>query len=1053
MEKRLSMLLIVIVLCIGTALAQNTVSGSVVSQDDGQPVTGATVIVEGTHLGTTTNSEGHFTLSVPSLTVTLKISYLGMNTETVQVGGKSNIQIKLSPQNKTLDDVVVVAYGTTQKSSYTGSASFIKSDKIKDVPVTSFENALTGKVAGLQITNSSGQLGETPSLRIRGIGSMNASNDPLYVIDGVPVVSGNVGQMSSDLYVTNNIMNSLNPEDIESISVLKDAAASALYGSRAANGVILITTKKGKSGKPKVNVKMTYGFSPSWATKNYEPASVQDQVNMMYQVYYDANYNADTKNDAEASSTALKWLNESFNMHGYQLTAAGTGRYQNINIGEYDNSGRGGKYYDWEKAYFRSAAYQNYDFSVSGGNGTTNYYSSLSYSDQQGRSRANDFKRASGRVNLMQKAGKFFDFTTNVAFSRTRQEGFNDTRNTATNYFFDVRNLLWGMYWPTDYKTGQPYTDRYESYAYNNLYYDKLWSNYTINSQFSAMETVALHPIPRLDIKSILSYETTGVKGHLYYSPEHYDGASTNGSVTETRSTYDDVTSSTTANYNLFSGDHELNIMAGFEAEKVTTDYTRAAGTNLANSDLQSVSIAGAYDAAGYKWGHSLLSVLSKADYNFNQTYYLSASYRRDGSSRLSKDNRWGNFWSVSAAWDMAKEKFMKPLTWLSAFKLRVSYGVNGTLPTDDYGYMSLMTYDSQYMGKPGSQLSTLASSNLSWETSQTTNIGIDFGLFRQRIRGTVEYYTRNSKNLLQDVPISLVTGFSSVLKNVGLINNHGIEVQLDGDVISNKNWLWTLSLNASFLSSKVKKLYDGQDIIWEDPTGDDGRAQFIYREGQSTLAFYGYEWAGVDKSNGNSVYYVNDPSDPKKGDFIYNGRGATYDYKSANYTIIGSAIPAVSGGFSSDLKYKSFDLNLNFIYKIGGKLYDAAYKDVADDGYYWARIRAASYYKDMWTPDNPNGTQPRLQGTDLTDAMQYSSRHISNASFLRLKNLSFGYTLPSNLLQRVFISNARLFFTASNLLTWAKYKEADPEVNQYGTRGWETPISKTFTFGIDLTF
>lgn len=1048
------MVLTGILSCIGTTLAQNTVSGLVISQEDNLPVVGATVTIEGTHSGTTTNSEGHFTLSVPSLTVVLKISCLGMNTETIPIEGRSNIKIRLFSQNKTLDDVVVVAYGTTRKSSYTGAASFVKSDAIKDVPVTSFENALTGKVAGLQVTNASGQLGGTPSLRIRGIGSMNASNDPLYVIDGVPVVSGNVGQMSSELYATNNIMNSLNPEDIESISVLKDAAASALYGSRAANGVILITTKKGKYGKPKVNLKMTYGFSPSWATKNYEPASVQSQVDMMYQVYYDANYDAKKKDAAEiASTTALKWLNESFNEHGYQLTADGTGRYQDIHISEYDHSGRGGKYYDWEKAYFRSAAYQNYDFSVSGGNGITHYYSSLSYSDQQGRSRTNDFKRVSGRVNLMQKAGKFLDFTTNVSFARTRQVGFNDTRNTATNYFYEVHNLLWGMYWPTDYKTGLPYTDRYESYAYNNLYYDKLWSNNTTNTQISAMETAALHLSPGLDVKSILSYETTGVKGHLYYSPKHYQGTSTNGSVSETRTTYDDIISSTTANYNKFLGDHEFNVMAGFEAEKVTTNYTRSTGTNLANSDLQSISIAGAYDADGYKWGHSLLSVLSKADYNYKQIYYLSASYRRDGSSRLSKDNRWGNFWSVSGAWNLTNERFMKNFDRLSTLKLRMSYGINGTLPTNDYGYMSLMTFNSRYMGDPGSQLSSLASPNLSWETSHTTNIGIDFGLLRQRIRGTIEYYTRDSKNLLQDVPVSMVTGFSSILKNVGLINNHGIEVQLDGDIISNRDWLWTLSVNASFLSSKVKKLYDGEDIIWKDPTGDDNRAQFIYREGQSTLAFYGYEWAGVDKSNGNSVYYVNDPSDPKKGDFLYKGRGATYKYESANYTIIANAIPAVSGGFCSNLKFKGFDFNLNFIYKIGGKLYDGAYKDVADDGYYWARIRAASYYKNMWTTDNPNGTQPRLQGTDLRDAIQYSSRHICSASFVRLKNLSLGYTFPSDLLKRAFISNARLFFTASNLWTWAKYKEADPEVNQYGTRGWETPICKTFTFGIDLTF
>lgn len=1037
-----------------SAYAQRTsITGTVIDGESNYPVIGASVMVDGSKVGIMTNADGQFKLTVPTPNVTLTIKYVGMKPQHVKLAGNTtNLKITLLPDTKVLNDLVVVAYGTVQKGSFTGAASFLKPNDIKDVPTTSFENALTGKIAGLQVTNSSGQVGEAPSIRIRGIGSMNASNEPLYVIDGVPVISGDIGQ-SGDLYTSNNAMSSLNPEDIANVTVLKDAAASALYGSRAANGVIVITTKKGTSGKHKVSLKATYGFSPSWATKNYEPASTQEQVNMMYQVYYDANYDTAKKNDAEASQTAIEWLNESFNMHGYQFSVNGTGRYENVTIGNYDNSGRGGKFFDWEKAYFRTAAFQNYDISVSGGNGNSNYYSSLSYIDQQGRIRINDFNRVSGRVNIMQRVGRFFDFTTNVSFSRSKQEGFNDTRNTATNYFLQVRNLLWGMYWPTDYKTGKPFTDRYESYAYNGLYYDDKWSNNSINTHLSVIETLSVHPLPGLDIKSILSYEMSNVKEHLYYSPEYFDGAADNGYVKDTRTTYDDIVSSTTASYHRNFGEHSIGVLAGFEAEKITTDYIRASGTNLAGSDTESISTAGKTDAAGYKWGHALVSLLSKLDYNYMQKYFLSASYRRDGSSRLSKDNRWGNFWSVSAAWNIGQERFMKALPVISSLKLRTSYGVNGTLPTNDYGYMNLVSYGSKYMGNPGALLSTLGNTNLSWETSHTTNIGLDFGLFNQRLRGTIEYFNRNSDNLLQDVPISLVTGFGSVLKNIGSINNHGVEIQLEGDVISNNDWTWTLSANATFLRSNVKKLYGGQDIIWKDPTGGDGRAQYIYREGQSTLAFYGYEWAGVDRTNGNSVYYVNDPSNTQKGDFLYNGRGATYDYNKANYTIIGNALPTVSGGFNSSLRYKNLELNLNFIYKIGGQLYDGAYKDVADDGYYWARIRAKSYYDNMWTPQNPNGSEPRLQGTDLTDAMQYSSRHINNASFLRLKNLSLAYNLPASLIRKAWLSNARVFFTASNLWTISKYKEADPEVNEYGTRGWETPFTKTFTFGIDLTF
>jgi hypothetical protein len=305
----------------------------------------------------------------------------------------------------------------------------------------------------------------------------------------------------------------------------------------------------------------------------------------------------------------------------------------------------------------------------------------------------------------------------------------------------------------------------------------------------------------------------------------------------------------------------------------------------------------------------------------------------------------------------------------------------------------------------------------------------------------------------LQDVPTSTTTGFSSALANVGEINNKGIEVEIGGDIISNQSLRWSASVNASFIKSKVTKLYGGRDIIWTDPTGGDARAQFIYREGSSTLSYYGYEWGGVDPKNGNNVWYVNDPADSKTGDFMYNDRGATYTFNKANYKIIGDAMPDVYGGFNTDVAYKGITLGLNFIYKLGGNLYDGAFKDVADDGYYWERIRVASLYDDMWTPENPGGNMPLLRGTDLTDPMQYSSRQMSSASFLRLKNINLSYDLPVNVIGKVGLTSARVFFNGSNLLTFSKYKNADPEVNQYGTRGWETPIGKIYTFGIDLNF
>lgn len=1052
MEKRLFLGIICLLVGVGLMAQTSKISGIVLSENEKEPVIGASVLVKGTALGAVTDVDGNFTiLNVPNTAKIIRVSFVGMQTAEVPI--KPNMKVLLKSDSEMLDEVMVVAYGTAKKSSYAGSASLVKADAIKDLPTTSFENALNGKVAGLQITSSSGQAGSTASIRIRGNGSMNASNEPLYVVDGVPVVSGDVGQMSDYTYSTNNVMNSLNPEDIESISVLKDAAASSLYGSRAANGVILITTKKGKEGKPVISLKASIGFTPSWATDNYEPATVQQQVDMLYTVFHNYNTAGRGYSDADATADALRRLNSKFNKHGYVFTTAGTGAYETVNIGEYDNSGRGGKYYDWDKAYFRTAVYQTYDLAVSGATPVTNYYTSLSYTKDEGRLKVNSFDRFSGRVNLSQKIGKFLEFGTNVNMARTSKSGYNDTRSTGSNYFMQTRNLLWGLYWPTDYKTGEPWTARYGSYAQNGVYYDKEWENESVDTRISAVETLTLHLLKGLDVRSIFSYDNTTVKDHIYYSANHFNGSSVNGSVTEMRTTYEKLVSSTTANYNTTFGLHTIGALVGFEAEKNKTDYVRATGEGLPTSTLHTVSTAGTLSSAGYNWGNAMVSVLSKLDYNYDQRYYASASFRRDGSSRLSPDSRWGNFWSVAGAWRLSSEAFLKDNPLISDLRLRASYGVNGTLPTTNYGYINLMSYTNKYMGNPGGTITTLANNNLSWETSYSTNIGVDFGFFNQRLRGTIEYFNRDSKDLLQDVPISTVTGFSSTLQNIGQINNKGVEIEIGGDLIKNSDLLWTASVNATFLKSKVTKLYNKADIIWYDPTGGDTRAQFIYREGESTLALYGYEWAGVDKTNGKSVYFVNDPNDSKVGDFEYNGRGATYDYNNANYKIIGNAIPKVTGGFNTNLSYKGVDLGLNFIYKIGGKLYDGAYKDVADDGYYWERIHAKSYYENMWTPDNPNGSQPALSGLDLTDAMQYSSRQMHDASFLRLKSLSLGYTLPKVWTSKAMISSARVFFNASNLLTFSKYKEADPEVNQYGTRGWETPIGKTFVFGIDLKF
>jgi TonB-dependent starch-binding outer membrane protein SusC len=1039
--------------------AQRNVRGKVTDAADGKGIPGVSVSVKG-QTGNTVISiaDGSFSINVPANSSILVFTYIGYISKEITVGNQATVNVELSSSNQQLDEVMVVAYGTAKRSTFTGSAATLNADKTKEMPVTTFQNALTGRLPGVQVTSASGQAGSTPSIRIRGIGSINASNEPLYVIDGVPVISGNAGQMSDYTLATVNIMNTINPADIETITVLKDAAASSLYGSRAANGVILVTTKRGKSGAPKIEFRTSLGLTPSWATDNYEPAGVQDQVNMLYRIFHDYR-TSNGQTEAAANTYALSQLNTKFNRHGYRFTTGGTGLAENVNIlGMTDGiENREGRYYNWDDALFRTAKYQTNDLSVSGGDDKTKYYTSFSYTRDQGRININDFGRFSGRVNLSQKIGKIIEVGTNVNFARSSQTGYNDTRNTSTNYFFQTRNLLWPLYWPTDYKTGQPFTARYGSLAQNNVYYDTQWDNQTITKRIIANQYLQANVLPELTLKTVLSYDNSQVTDHVYYSALHYTGQTNNGSVNEMMTNYNKLVSSSTANYSKQFGLHGLGLLAGFETEKNLTDFQRATGVDLGNSELQSVSTAGTVSSNAYNWGNSMVSAFSRLEYNFKQKYFFSTSIRRDGSSKLSPSTRWGTFWSVAGSWKMNDEAFLKGVSFLDNLRLRASYGTNGTLPGSDFGWRELTSYTVKYLGQPAGLLSTLSNPGLTWESNYVTNVALEFGLFK-RFTGTVEFFNRDTKNLLLGVPISMTTGFSSTLRNIGEVNNKGIEVELNANILERNGFKWNAGFNISFIKSKVTKLYvpegstQGNDIIWNDPTGGDARAQFIYKEGKPMLSFYGFEWGGVREDNGKNFYYKNG-AEAAVGDFMYEGRLATYDFNKANRIIIGDATPKAYGGFNTDFEYKGISLGVVFNYKIGGDLYDGAYKDVADDGYYWERIRAKSVYENMWTTQHTSGTLPKLDGNDLTDPMQYSTRQLHNASFLRLKNVVLAYKLPSDIVSKVGARSARIYFNGTNLLTFSKYKEADPEVGNYGTRGWETPFGKTYTFGLEFGF
>jgi TonB-linked SusC/RagA family outer membrane protein len=1035
------------VLFVNAGMAQTRVTGTVTASEDGSPIPYAVVLLKGSRgVGTNTDAEGRYSLgNVPSDAV-LVFSYVGYKTQEIQVAGRTVVNVEMVTDALALDEVIVVAYGTSTKGTYTGAASVVKADALKDASTVSFENVMGGKVAGLQITTLSGQAGSASSIRVRGIGSMNASNEPLYVIDGIPVISGNVSQLSGEIYTTNNVMNTINPNDIESITVLKDAAASALYGSRAANGVIVITTKQGKKGKPVINFKASVGLTPSYATDNFEVAPIEQQLELYYENFWNAGVYYEGLTPEDASADACAAFNKRFSKHGYIMSAPDN-TVNSLTI----TGDRAGRYYNWDSVLFRTEVYQTYDLSVSGATETSNYYTSFSYANDLGRTTINNFDRITGRINFSQEVGKFIEFASNINISSSMKKGFNDTRSMQSNYFMQSRNVLWPLYWPTDIATGEPWTARYGSYALNPVFQNEQFDNNSKTFRVMANESVTVKILPELFLKSIFSYDNTQVNDHLYYSPLHYYGAATTGEITETSTKITKLVSSTTLNFNKkFAQRHNVGVLLGWEAEKNQTDYQRAIGTNLPTSALHTVATAGKFDASAYFWGNTMLSMLSRAEYNFDDKYYASASFRRDGSSRLGSNTRWGNFWSVAGSWRIDQEPFMDNVPVISSLRLRASYGVNGTLPSANYGWRSLTSYTDNYMEQPGSSLSSIADANLSWETSYTSNLALEFGLFEQRISGSLEFFNRNSKDLLQDVPISTVTGFSSTLKNIGEINNKGLEFELYGDILRKSGFTWSAGLTASHVKSTVTKLYGDQDIIWWDPTGGDDRAQFIYTEGESTLALYGLEWAGVEDETGKNLWFLNNdvPST-----LMVDGRPATYEFRDASEVIIGDVHPFLFGGINTNLGWKGLTLSLNFSYKLGGQTYDAVSRDVNEDGYYWERMMSQDCYDNRWTPENKDALYPMRIAIDLEDALQYSSRHMHPADYLRLKGITLGYDLPVNVVNKLKISGARVFFNGANLMTLAAWKVYDPEVNEYGTRGYELPLGKTYTFGIEASF
>lgn len=1015
------LLAILISLCYQPLLAQNKeIKGIVTSAEDGEPLIGATISVKGNEAqGVVTDIEGKYILQIPNSDCTLVVAYLGMKTQELKAPSSGILNISLEAESMNLDEVVVTGYGNFSKSSFTGSANTLRADMMKNVPVMTVEQKLQGMTTGVNITSSSGQPGANQSIRIRGMGSFNASQEPLFVIDGVPVTSGSLSTGGADAaYMNNsktNIMSTLNPSDIENITVIKDAAAASLYGSRAANGVILITTKQGKAGRTQVSLNIAGGFSD--AAVDFRPTLSGDQ---RYELLYEGLYNYALDKQMKSPS-----------------------EYAGQEIGKYAYVPELG-YTDWRKELLRTAIHQNYEASVSGGNERTTFYASLGYNSQEGLAKNSSLDRYSARLNMSQKVGKYGEVGANVMFTQMNQE-MNEERGSSINPFLDVAMLMNPSMTVRD-KDGN-YVGAYPGTTLNPLRDILTDYNRTRMTRMFSTGYASIEPLKGLKLKETLSYDYTIQKDSRYFNPLSAAGPKSGSDAQTSKGfiEYGKLISSTSLNYvHTFNYKHHLDVLAAYEIESYQTDKASGersrlpSNSNLVEPDNASVLNSFISSTQAYR----MLSYLSRLNYDYDDRYYIAGSFRRDGSSRLSPKNRWGNFWSVSGMWHLSNESFMKPIKHiLSDVKIRASYGVNGNQPGSLYGYMGLYTYGQSYMGGFGSYESSLANPNLKWEKNYNLNIGLDLA-FLSRIFLSIEYYNRDTKDLLYSLPISATTGFTNYLSNVGQLNNKGVELELRTINFATPHFNWSTVLNLSHNSNKIISL-NGQ--LEQSIEG----TWFIHKVGLPYHTFYVKEFAGVDPQNGDALYYTNTLN--KDGSY---SKEITNDISKAQAIPYKSVNPKISGGLTNILNYKQLDLSFTLTYSLGGYSFDklGTYIENGTTNIYSSKYNLPAYAMDRWQKPGDQTDVPRfVYNQSASD--NNSSRYIHSTDHLRLKNLTLGYTLPREWTRKVMVNKARFYFSGSNLLTWAKWNQYDPETPVNGEVFCEAPPMRTFSFGVQLTF
>ncbi len=1059
MEKRLTMILACLFLSIGMALAQKAVTGTVVSQEDGQPIIGATIRVVGANVGAVTDADGKFSLSLPSGHNKLKVTYVGMVDQDVTVKGNS-VRVVLAPDETNLDEVMVVAYGTAKKSAFTGSAAVVKSDDIAKISSSNVMSALSGKVSGVQINSATGAPGqESFSIRIRGISSINAGNDPLIIVDGAPCDA--------------DYINNLNQNDIASMTVLKDAASAALYGARGANGVVIITTKNGREGTSAITVDAKWGAN----SRGVQFYNTIESPAAYYETYYQAlkNYSLNNGND---NMTAHKWALNNMFSGGYDLgynvytvpegqdfiglngklnPNATLGRVINVNGTDYM------LYPDsWRDAAYQTGLRQEYNITATGSNDKGSFYGSAGYLKNEGISIGSDYARFTGRLKADYQLRSWLKLSGNFNYSHYNANSLSDDGGSTVGNIFMVKNMapIYPLYIRDangnilqDSKTGLAQYDwgdgsitgltRPVMTGSNPIFANYFNKNEQDGNSLDATGTAEIRFLNDFKFTSVNTVMLDETRFTTTYNPFYGQFAANNGSINKSHARKWSYNYQQLLNWHHLFGKHDVEVMLGHEYYR-TRYYLLTASKNnvfsINNNELSGAVNNGSMDS--YTTDYNVEGWFGRAQYNYDNKYFGSVSYRRDASSRFHPDHRWGNFWSFGGAWIISKEKWFNA-PWVDELKFKASYGEQGNDNIGNYLYTDTYSIVPAGTGAGVSVASTKGNKEITWEKNGNFNTGFEFSFFRGRLSGSIEYFYRRTSDMLAFFALPASSGWSGYYDNIGNMQNMGVEVELDGTPIRTKDFEWGLNVNFTAYKNKITSIADeNKTTVVEGSEGYQSGMNY-YGEGLPLYTFYMPKYAGVNEK-GQSLFYKTDD----EGKIT-----TTTTPGDATYYLCGTALPWAYGGFGTRFSYKGFDLSVDFNYQLGGQIYDSDYAGMMG---ITGTGRGNAIHADLlnsWTPENPNSNIPQLI-IDDPSATTTSDRFLIGASYLSLQNLNFGYTFPTKLTSKIGVGKLRLYLTATNLWLWSKRQGLDPR--QSITGGASTAYysaMRTISGGITVTF